>query len=312
MNALLTCLEPSEPELAILAQQQAKSDVLLFITTNVKAARKRLLRFRTAFLKARPYNVFVVVTFDAAVKSHVQQIDLDGVTMDHYYFGLDAVVTLGYPNKGTIRPFKLIPGNSDLITLLFRKLEPQFQHYWFLEDDVEYTGDATYLFGDLSKRKGDLLATHLAPGYDEWAYAAERRTPGCDPDDNWLIFLPFYRVSADALDTIDAYYRKGWAGHHENTWATILIHAGRTIIDIGGQGDYVAEADRNKHYYGHARDRFDKNGSFGTLHIRLWPGRRKNVLWHPVKPFGAWAKQRKKRFISQFQWVLARLSKPKP
>lgn len=309
MNALIACLDPSETIPAIPARQQAKSDVLLFITTNVKLVRKRLLRFRAAFLKARPYNHFVMVTFDAAATSHVRQIDLDGVTVDHYIFGTDAVDTLGYPNKGAARPFKLIPGNSDLITLLFRKLQPQFRHYWFLEDDVEYTGDPVYLFGDLNKRKGDLLATHLAPGYDEWAYAAARRMPGCDPDDNWLIFLPFYRVSADALDIIDTYYHKGWDGHHENMWATILIHAGLTVVDIGGQGDYVAEADRNKHYYGYARDGFDKNGSFGTLHIRLFPGWRKNVLWHPVKPFRAWAQQRKKRFISQCQWIRARLSK---
>jgi hypothetical protein len=219
------------------------------------------------------------------------------------------VDTLDYPCKGAARPFKLIPGNSDLITLLFRKLQPQFRHYWFLEDDVEYTGDPTYLFDDLSERKGDLLATHLAPGYDEWAYSAGRRTPGRDPDDSWLIFLPFYRVSAEALDIIDAYYHKGWTGHHENMWATILIDAGRTIIDIGGQGDYVAEADRNKHYYGHPHDRFDKNGSFGTLHIRLWPGRQKNVLWHPVKPFGAWLRQRRKRFVSQCKWVWGRFGK---
>jgi hypothetical protein len=309
MNAQIALLRPSETALANITQQQAKSDVLLFITTNIKLARKRLLRFRTAFLNAQPYNCFAVVTFDAAATSHVRQINLRGVIIDHYIFGVDAVETLGYPNKGAARPFKLIPGNSDLITLIFRKLQPQFQHYWFLEDDVEYTGDPAYLFGDLSRRKGDLLATHLAPGYGQWAYAALRQAPNCDPDDDWLIFLPFYRVSADALDTIDAYYHNGWDGHHENMWATILMHAGRTIVDIGGQGDYVAEADRNKHYYGHARDGFHKNGSFGTLHIRLWPGRRKNVLWHPVKPLGAWARQRKKRLISQFKWVWASFSK---
>jgi hypothetical protein len=239
----------------------------------------------------------------------VRQIVLDGVTIDHYILGVDSVDTFNYPIKGTSRPFKLIPGTSDFITLIFRKLQPQYEHYWFLEDDVEYTGDPANLFDDLSKREGDLLATHLAPGYDAWAYMSERSTPGCDPDATWLIFLPFYRVSAAALDTIDAYYRKGWNGHHENMWATILLHAGRTVTDIGGQGDYVTAADRNRHYYGLPQDRYDKNGSFGTLHIRLWPGRRKNVLWHPVKPFGAWARQRRKRFISQCKWVWGRISK---
>ncbi|MFL6631185.1 MAG: hypothetical protein ACJ8HJ_02580 [Massilia sp.] len=309
MNFPICSPEPSEVTFTSPARQQTKSDVLLFVTTDIQGARKRLLRFRAAFLKSRPYNRFAVVTFDARAKTYVQQIVIEGVPMNHYVFGVDAVNTICYPNKGVTRPFKLIPGNSDFITLLFRKLQPQFEHYWFLEDDVEYTGDPAYLFDDLSKRQGDLLATHLARSYDEWAYTAGRQTPGCVPDDTWLIFLPFYRVSANALDTIDAYYHKGWTGHHENMWATILIHAGLSVIDIGGQGDYVAEADRNKHYYGYAHDRYEKNGSFGTLNIRLWPGWRKNVLWHPVKPPGAWLRQRKKRLISQCKWVWGRLRK---
>lgn len=299
MNSPIRFLEPFETALTISEKQQMKADVLLYITTDVQVARKRLLRFRAAFLKSQPYNRFVVVTFDAAATTEVRQIVLDGIPLDHYVFGVDAIGTLGYPNKGAARPFKLIPGNSDLITLLFRKLQPQFEHYWFLEDDVEYTGDPAGLFDDLGQRESDLLASHLAPGYDEWTYSTGRRTPGCDPDDTWLIFLPFYRVSAHALDTIDAHYRKGWAGHHENMWPTILIHAGLTVTDIGGQGDYVAEADRNKHYYGIAHDRYDKRGSFGTRPILSWPGRRKNVLWHPVKPFGTWLRQRTKYFIAQ-------------
>jgi hypothetical protein len=309
MNAPIFSGQTAECAFTDAARQQMQSDILLFVTTNVQIARKRLLRFRTAFLKTRPNNCFAVVTFDAAATSNVRQIILDGVSIDHYVFGVDAVETLGYPNKGAAKPFKLIPGNCDLITLLFRKSQPQFQQYWVIEDDVEYTGDPTCLFDDLSKRNGDLLAAHLTPGYDEWAYTRGRRTPGCDPDDTWLMFFPFYRVSAEALDIIDMYYHKGWDGHHENMWATMLIHAGRTVVDIGGQGDYVAEDDRNKHYYGHANDGFDKNGSFGTMHIRLWPGRRKNTLWHPVKPVGAWLRQRKKRFISQCKWVWGRINK---
>jgi len=293
----------------IPVQQQAKPDVLLYITTDVKLARKRMLRFRAAFLKAQPYNSFVVVTFDGKAKTQYKRIDVGGAILDYYVLGVDAIETLGYPNKGAARPFSLIPGNSDLITILFRKIQPQFENYWFLEDDVEYSGDPANLFKDLSKRKGDLLATHLARGYDDWTYSARRYTPGCDADNNWLIFLPFYRVSAEALDTIDAYYHKGWDGHHENMWATILLHAGRTVVDIGGQGEHVAEEDRNKHYYGHTADGFDKNGSFGTMNIRLWAGRRKNVLWHPVKPFGAWLRQNKKRFISKCAWAIERFNK---
>jgi hypothetical protein len=90
-------------------------------------------------------------------------------------------------------------------------------------------------------------------------------------------------------------------------WATILKHAGMQVVDIGGNGKYVAEEDRNKRYYGLPNDGFEKNGSFGTMNIRLRAGRRKDVLWHPIKPFPAWVRQNRKRLISTVQWQLAKL-----
>jgi len=283
--------------------------ILLFQTTDPASFKKRLLRFRAAFLRLGPDCRFAAVSFIPGTKTEVRKLVLDGVQVDHYVFSQDAVDTLGYPNKGATRPFKLIPGNCDLIALLFRKAEPHFEQYWFIEDDVEYSGDVHQLFNSLTGRNGDLLATHLAHGHDDWAYSSMLRSPDgkTRPADTWLVFLTFFRISGTALDTIDRYYRDGWSGHSENMWATILKHAGMRVVDIGGNGTYVADEDRNKHYYGLPNNGFTKNGSFGTMDIRLFAGRRKDVLWHPVKPPKVWARQNGKRLVSIAKWHMSKL-----
>lgn len=286
-----------------------QSQILLFQTTDPARVRRRLLRFREAFLKLGPHCEFALVSYLSDARTEVRKVVLDGVEIDHYVFGPDAIDTLGYPYKGTARPFRLIPGNCDLITLLFRKTRPGYAQYWVIEDDVEYSGDSYMLFAGLAGRGGDLLASHLADGYDDWAYASMLRAPGNEvtPSTSSLIFLTFFRISAAALDIIDRYYHEGWNGHSENMWATILKHAGMRVVDIGGNGKYVAEQDRNLRYYGLPDDRFEKKGSFGTMNIRMWAGRRKDVLWHPIKPPAAWLRQTCKRVRSIVNWSFYRL-----
>jgi hypothetical protein len=286
----------------------APQQILLFQTTDPVHVKKRLLRFREAFLRLGPNYEFALVSYLPNARTEVRKVDLDGVSMDHYVFSQDAVDTLDYPIKGAARPFRLIPGNCDLMALLARKAAPQYAQYWVIEDDVEYSGDPYDLLASLDGRRGDLLASHLARGYDDWAYASMLRSPGGDvkPADTWLIFLTFFRISAAALDTIDRYYREGWSGHSENMWATILKHAGMDVVDFGGNGKYVADEDRNKRYYGLPNDGFQKNGSFGTMNIRLFAGRRKDVLWHPIKPPKVWVRQNYKRVVSIAKWHLGR------
>jgi hypothetical protein len=286
----------------------APQQILLFQTTDPVHVKKRLLRFREAFLRLGPNYEFALLSYLPKARTEVRKVDLDGVRMDHYVFSEDAVDTLAYPIKGAARPFRLIPGNCDLMALLARKAAPQYAQYWVIEDDVEYSGDPYELLASLDGRRGDLLATHLAHGYDGWTYTSMLRSPGGDvkPADTWLVFLTFFRISGEALDTIDRYYRDGWSGHSENMWATILKHAGMEVVDFGGNGKYVADEDRNKRYYGLPNDGFQKNGSFGTMNIRLFAGRRKDVLWHPIKPPKVWVRQNYKRVVSIAKWHLGK------
>jgi hypothetical protein len=283
---------------------QEQEQILLFQTTDPVSVRKRLLRFREAFLRQGPHCRFAAVSYTASAKTTVNRIVLDGIEIEHHVYGPDAIDTLAYPVKGAARPFRLIPGNCDLVPLLFRRWHTQYAQYWVVEDDVEYSGDIHTLFAGLADREGDLLASHLARGYDDWTYASMLRAPveAMTPDCSWLVFLTFFRISGAALDMIDAYYRAGWSAHSENAWATILKHGGMTVIDFGGNGEFVAEEDRNQRYLGLANDGFNKQGSFGTMNIRLRPGRRPHVLWHPIKPPKAWLRQTRKRWISIAMW----------
>lgn len=289
-----------------------QAQVLLFQTTDPASVRKRLLRFRAAFLKLGPQCRFAAISYTPAARTEVRRIVLDGIEIEHYVYGPDAIDTLGYPVKGAARPFKLIPGNCDLVPLLFRRDQPQYDQYWVVEDDVEYSGDIHTLFAGLDGRPGDLLAAHLARGYEGWTYASMLRAPGTDitPASSWLVFLTFFRVKGAALDLIDRQYRAGWNAHSENAWATILKHGGMTVVDIGGNGEFVAEEDRNRRYYGLANNGFEKGGSFGTMNIRMFAGRRKDVLWHPIKTPKAFLRQTRKRWLSIAQWYLARLRRP--
>jgi hypothetical protein len=285
--------------------------ILLFQTTDPVAVKRRLLRFRAAFLKLGPHCRFAAISYMPGAQSGVRRVVLDGIEFEHHVYGPDAMESLGYPLKGAARPFKLIPGNCDLPPLLFRRQQPQYEQYWVVEDDVEYSGEIHSLFAGLERRTGDLLAAHLARGYAAWTYASMLRAtdPAVTPASSWLVFLTFYRISGAALDVIDRYYRAGWSAHSENAWATILKHAGMTVVDFGGAGEFVAEADRNKRYHGLANDGFEKSGSFGTMNIRLRAGRQKDMLWHPIKPPKAWLRQTYKRYVSIAKWYLAKLAR---
>ena len=287
----------------------SQSHILLFFTTDPHAVVGRILRFRAAFMQSGQNFDFALVSFMPNAQTSVQQIMVGKVAIPHYIYGPDVIDTLRYPSKGSKKPFKLIPGNCDLIPILFWKSHPQYQYVWVMEDDVEYTGDPAQLFADLAGKEEDLLATHVTQCVDDWIYAKNFRSPGTDlaADAKWLTFFPFYRVSRNALDAIDRRYMEGWDGHHEMTWPTILRGAECSILDIGGQGPHVSEENINRHYIGVPGKAFEKHGSFGTMHIRLRPGKQKNVLWHPIKTPKAWVRQKTKRALSILRWKYSQL-----
>ena len=290
-------------------EKDENREVLLFFCTQPDKVKRRILRFRDAFLSLGKGHDFAIVSFSANGTSRSGTYHCGETQIAHHVYGPENIPTLGYSSKGARVPFKLIPGNCDLVPLLFWKSHPQYDRVWLMEDDIEYTGDPQHLFADLACLEGDLLATHVAKCYESWTYTSIFRSGNgqVNNENRWLTFLPFFRINRRALELIDQAYVNGWDGHHEMTWPTILKAHQYDVVDIGGQGEYVPETYRNKHYIGVPGNGFDKTGSFGTMKIRLRPGKQKNVLWHPIKTPKAWARQNTKRLISIAKWQISKI-----
>lgn len=169
---------------------------------------------------------------------------------------------------------------------------PDYAHYWMIEYDVRYTGDW-----------GTLLATLNDPGVDFYGVALQRRAShpqwhhwqslATGRDDVAAAhvvkcFAPLQRLSRTAISVVQAALGNGWTGHYEVLWPTAIAHAGLTLEDIGGEGEFTPTSRRGRHY---TCSLLDPNGSPGSFvyrpsfqehQISPWPP----TLWHPVKPAG--------------------------
>jgi hypothetical protein len=203
----------------------------------------------------------------------------------------ESLLSLPYPLKCAPEGWRLNPGNTDLIALLFLARHPKCERLWAIEYDVHYEGDWGRLFAHFDRSPADLLTTtiyrqretprkELLPAFRSPAFADYPET------ERLRAFLPIFRLSRRGFAAIDAAYRAGAGGHYELTWPTILAHDGLVLEDIGGDGAWVRPENVDRFY-------FNNKASFsmrpGTFVFR--PGfsrveRRPDTLWHPVKPSG--------------------------
>lgn len=200
-------------------------------------------------------------------------------------FTSEAVTDTPYPLKG--RSGRLVPGNLDLLYLWLHRLNPGYDHYWFVEYDVAYTGGWDELFGRFAEVDADLLGTTLTPyaHRPEWYHWDSFRPSDEIPREAWHRgFFPLIRLSRRSMGVLDAAYRDGWGGHAEATVPTALLHAGLSVRDIGGDGPYVHAGDRNRFYTNTPTREGLYPGTFVYRPARRWPGLRRRKLWHPVKP----------------------------
>lgn len=136
-------------------------------------------------------------------------------------------------------PGRLVPGSCHL-PLLWLSLKLKHKWFWFLEDDVVYTGKWSGLIDDVAGDKSDLLCSHIASYRDipNWSWWATLKAPAAAVQNSNPLtivtkaFFPVYRVSARALLKVLDYQRSGWAGHMEVLVPTILKYVGYTIRDL--------------------------------------------------------------------------------
>ena len=186
-------------------------------------------------------------------------------------------------------------GHSDLVALHFFRARPEFERYWVMEYDVRFSGDWSRLFEAVEDLDADFLATALRrhANQPDWAFWGSLRGPEpLDPAAAIACFMPIHRASRAAMAALDAAYRAGWTGHCEGAWPTFAARAGLTLADLGGNGPFTPARLRGRFYSNTPNDLHLAPGSFVFKPALHRVGSRKDMLWHPVKPFALRAELR--------------------
>jgi len=188
-------------------------------------------------------------------------------------------------------------GRTDLVFLHFARTHPGYDRYWVVEYDVRFVGHWRRFFSAFETEEADLIAPVLHRRADllerkGWAWPGDgdlrSDTPpprSLPPDRQLCAFMPIYRVTPAGVAAVTAAWRAGWAGHSETVWPTAIAEAGLRLVDPGGDGPFTPSALRGRFYTCTPREELL---SPGTLVLRppvYHPGRRPDMLWHPVKPF---------------------------
>jgi hypothetical protein len=179
--------------------------------------------------------------------------------------------------------WKVMPGNLDLCHLYFMQIKSNYDYYWFCEDDVVYTGNLIKLLETFETRNEDLICTNIRPQPKGWTHAESLIIPNSQAPTRMLGFLPFFRVSKTAGETILEHYRKGWSGHHEISWPMIMLHSDLKIIDLK-----LVLPDL---YTSNLKSMGLGSGTFVFSRPKLNLMLKKNKLYHPVKPINVFLKR---------------------
>lgn len=265
--------------------EAAREAVIYYTHFSSSAVRRELARLRDE-LGSR-YDIF------AAGYCRTSRA-LDGIDcVSALPYSASDLKSLPYPCKTARFDPESYLGNADLVPMRFFLDHPDYDHYWIIEYDVRFSGSWTKLFEDLSSSKADLLCTTLQAWADnpDWAHwgtlitgteevALQRRVKG---------FMPFCRLSRRFMQTSDARYRAGWAGHSEVIWPTVAALSDMLIEDIGGDGAFTPSERRGRYYFNTPNEwsqfpgTFVFRPSFADRNL-FGPGCHfKGMLWHPVK-----------------------------
>ena len=202
-----------------------------------------------------------------------------------FEFTVDDLRALGYPLKGR----RIRDKDIELFAFTFWKAHPEYDRIWVVEYDVAFSGPWSQVFDHFADNDAALLATSLHrwainPAWPNWPSVQRPEGPPADLSDYIRAFMPFYRLSREGFQALDAAYRAGWEGFYEGIVPRILQEAGLRIEDIGGDGEFVAPANRGRFYSSNPADNTLAPGSFVFRPIIAQPGPEPGKLWHPVKP----------------------------
>jgi hypothetical protein len=203
-------------------------------------------------------------------------------------FSPEALATLY--GAGSTRGLRGLVDHGHLVILDFFLKFPFYDYYWFIEYDVRYTGNWSYFFGRYDARPDDLITSHIRCFIEEplwgWWQSFGHATLRL-PTRTWLrSFNVIYRISNRALEFMDRMLRRGWHGHHEVLFPTLLHQNGFKLRDFGGTSKFTDPNEINVAYTS-AGSRSGFLSVLGTIRwrpARSSPGKKEMMLYHPVKP----------------------------
>ena len=209
----------------------------------------------------------------------------------------DADLLAALPSRGRA----WIAGGSDLYGFIdvlhfavARRL-PGFDHYWFLEYDVDFSGRWETLFSAFVDCRADLVGTTLLPrsADPDWTFWPDFAAPeGVSAQQHFRGFFPVTRISRRFMQAYAANVDRGWSGHFEALYPSLAAATGQVVEDIGGDGP-LTPADRRGRFYSNTGGHpWLLPGSFRfrpAVAARYYvPGAAEfpepDFLWHPVKP----------------------------
>jgi hypothetical protein len=189
----------------------------------------------------------------------------------------------------------LVPGSTHFPLIEFALKNPDYPYYWFIENDVRFSGNWEFFFNYWEKSQADLLTCHIRSYEEEpdWHWwGLKHPALGIKLKDRIRSFNTIYRVSKSAILHIHKMLLDGWIGHHEELIPTLLFHGGFRLEDMGGTGKFVSKGNKNLFYIDAPNEKNgslnNKNGKLGKATMRWRPawdcyGQLKDKLYHPVK-----------------------------
>lgn len=185
----------------------------------------------------------------------------------------------------------LLPGSCHFPLLRFYIDNPDYRFYWFIEYDVEFTGNWSSFMNDCSANLSDydFLSCHIER-FDEnknkyWAWWHRSNNVGYTLTDCIKGFNPICRYSNAALSYLDHYQKKGYSAHSEVMITTCLYHGGFRIGDFGGRGEFVPEGYENRYYIPNMSGINDGTMRYRPLYTlkEIEGTGLRNKLFHPLK-----------------------------
>lgn len=263
-----------------------KKDVVILSTHIVNDFVIKKYRKLCVELNKNKYDIFLLLNIDEGQEWHIPE-DVACFTTT-----CESLNALMYePIEET-----LLPGSSHFPLLRFYIDNASYRFYWFIEYDVEYTGNWSSLMEDCCDNLPDydFLSCHVERYHVErnkdWSWWYKSNNVGVALEDCVKGFNPICRYSNDALAFIDHYQKMGHSAHSEVLITTCLYHGGFKIGDLGGNGEFVPEGYENRYYISNPSGINDGTMRYRPLYTLKEierTGLRKK-LFHPLKEINNW------------------------